>query len=424
MQEIIDIIIFTIATIISLLFYNVCFTQVSNTKIKWDTKKLLILTIGTLLVVINNYYTNVNYKFIVNSIVVTVYFKLMFEQDWKSTIIVYIIIFTIGILIELLTTNLLLALNVLNNNTSAYYVSYLKIMLSILVYFLEAVVFLIPPIKKILKKIIRFFVKNINSINMAYLLFLVMGLLSVLNAINFTNTNSIKLIIILFSIFIVLFLLVIRLKSKEIILKNSNKKLIEYNENYGKFLDEYKIYKHNINHKLKAIMAYGNKKINSLIEELLQDETQFSIKNNNLHNLPKGIKGIIAEKLYNKDYDVLIDNKITGDPFSNLSPKAFNEISESIGICLDNAVEASEETDKAVISVYLYEDEEAVYIKIGNNYNNNIDLTKLGEKYYSTKNRGSGLGLFSIMRNNYVSERIYIVNGFYYIELKIKKCSK
>ena len=61
-----------------------------------------------------------------------------------------------------------------------------------------------------------------------------MGILSVLNAINFTNTNSIELIIILFTIFIILFLLTIRLKTKETILKNSNEKLIEYNDNYSK----------------------------------------------------------------------------------------------------------------------------------------------------------------------------------------------
>ena len=204
-------------------------------------------------------------------------------------------------------------------------------------------------------------------------------------------------------------------------LKISNKKLIDYNDNYGKFLDEYKIYKHNINHKLSAMKAYGNKKINALIDDLLEEETSFSIKNNELYNVPNGIKGIVAGKLYNKGYHVIIDNKIKKDPFITLDAKSFNSISECIGIALDNAIEASEETEEPIIIMDLYEDKENIYLKIGNNYCNSIDLDNIGSKYYSTKNRGSGLGLFSIKRNNLVKESIKIINNFYYIELQIKK---
>lgn len=421
MRETISVISFTMCILISLLLYNVCYIKLNDNRPKFNTKRVIFLSIATILIVLNNYFTNVNFKFLVNSVIITIYFKLFFKDNWKHTIISYIIIFAVGVCFELLIPNILLVLNIINNNMSALYVSYLKIVLSILIYMAEVVIFLIYPINRLLKRINNFFIVSINSLNIIYLLFLTMGILSVLNIINFTNTNSIELIIVLFTIFIVLFLVTISLKTKETILKNSNEKLVEYNDNYSKFLDEYKIYKHNINHKLKAMITYGNKKVNALIEELLEEENHFSIKNNNLHNLPQGVKGIIAEKLYNKDYNVLIDNKIKKDPFSYLSPKAFNSISESIGICLDNAIEASEETENPIILLDLYENEENIYIKIGNNYSNNLDITKLGNKYYSTKNRGSGLGLFSIIRNNLVKEKIDIINDFYYIELQIKK---
>ena len=109
-------------------------------------------------------------------------------------------------------------------------------------------------------------------------------------------------------------------------LKKSNKKLIEYNDKYGKFLDEYKIYKHNIKNKLTGMKAFGNKKINALIDDLLEEETTFSIKNNNLYNVPKGIKGIVAEKLYNTKINVIIDNKLKKDPFIKMSPQEFNKM--------------------------------------------------------------------------------------------------
>ena len=61
---------------------------------------------------------------------------------------------------------------------------------------------------------------------------------------------------------------------------------------------------------------------------------------------------------------------------------------------------------------------------MGNNFKNSIDIEELGKKYYSTKNRGSGLGLFSIKNNKIIKERISIINDFYFIELKIKKEGK
>ncbi len=186
-------------------------------------------------------------------------------------------------------------------------------------------------------------------------------------------------------------------------------------------MDEYKIYKHNIKHKLSAMKIFGNKKINNLIDELLEEETTFSIRNNNIYNIPNGIKGIVAEKLYNKNYNVIINNRIKDDPFIKLNAKAFNSVSECIGIVLDNAIEASEETKHPLIIMDIYDDKENIYIKVGNNFNNNIDIEKLGDKYYSTKNRGSGLGLFSVFRNNLISEKINIINDMYYIELLIKK---
>jgi hypothetical protein len=230
-----------------------------------------------------------------------------------------------------------------------------------------------------------------------------------------------QLIIFLIIIFSILFVIIIKLKVKEEYFKKTNQQLIEYNEKYSKFLDEYKIYKHNIKNKIAGMKPYGNKKINALIDDLLEEETNFTVKNNNLYNVPNGIKGIVAGKLYNANISVLIDNKLKGDPFIKLSPKKFNSITESIGIALDNAIEASIETKEPVIMMNLYEDDETIFIKIGNNFSNAIDIDELGSKYYSTKNRGSGLGLFSIMSNKQVKEKISIINNFYYIELQIKK---
>jgi hypothetical protein len=325
------------------------------------------------------------------------------------------------IIIEVMFTIVLNKIGFLSNHKVVESNTILKIILSTLVYLWEYLLFLIPFIKKTSREIVRLFSSNINRLNIAYLLCITCFILGMLNIENFDYNGSIKLITILFVLFFLLGMLVINSITNQEYLKKSNERLVEYNDNYTKFLDEYKIYKHNINNKLVGMKAFGNKKINALIDDLLEEENTFTIKNNSLYNLPNGIKGIVAEKLYDLNINVIVTNKIKTDPFINLSPKSFNSVSECIGIALDNAIEASKETEEPVIIMDIYEDNNEIYVRIGNNFCNDIDINKLGQKYYSTKNRGSGLGLFSIKHNKIVKEKISIINNIFYIELKIKK---
>lgn len=421
MREIIDLVLHLLAIFICFLFLDLCYAKLNDIKFHLSKKNILIIFVTSIIALFNNLYNNDILKILLMLIIVSLNFRLIFKNNLKNIVISYILIYFLLIVFEIVFSNLLVAINILNNNSAALSVNFIKLGLSLVVGGLEYLIFCIKPIKIFLQRSLVFLINNSSVGNITYLMFLTVAVLGMLNVKTFATSNSIQFIICLVIIFIILFAVVIRTKTNEIMLKDSNKRLIDYNDKYGKFLDEYKIYKHNINHKLSAMKSYGNKKVNALIDDLLEEETTFSVKNNNLYNVPNGIKGIVAEKLYNAEFNILIDNKIKKDPFKDLSPKAFNSISESIGIALDNAIEASNETDNPIITMDLKESKEDIYIKIGNNFCNRIDLDQLGTKYYSTKNRGSGLGLFSIMRNNLVKEKINIINDFYYIELQIKK---
>ena len=421
MKAIIEMPIYFVSVLFSTIFYNLCYTKINNHKIKINFKSIIVMIIVSVLILLNNSYENLWLKLILTTIIFCINFRILYNDNWKKILITYIFIYITIILIEIFLTNILLKLGILNDNLGVMLYTFSKFFLSGAVSIIEYLFFSINIIRKYTKKLINFFVNNINASNIAYLLFITCFVLGLLNFESFAESGSIKLIIFLLAVFIFLFVIVIRSTTKEEILKHSNQKLIEYNEKYGQFLDEYRLYKHNIKHKLAGMKSFGNKKINALIDDLLEEETTFSIKNNNLYSVPKGIKGIVAEKLYNVDISVIVDNKLEGDPFSKLQVKEFNSVSEAIGICLDNALEASIETDNPIITFDLYEDNEYIYIKTGNNFCNRIDIDELGDKYYSTKNRGSGLGLFSIMQNKLIKEKISIINDIYYIELKIKK---
>ncbi len=421
MNEIIDIFYYVIAIFISITFYNIFYSKINSKKLEIQRKTIIIIFCATILNLVNIRYSPLAIKIIFNTILLCIELKLIFKDNWKTTITTHIFIYLFLQLLEIIITNLLLSLNILTSNDTANSLTFMNLFLTILISVIGYIFFLIPIVKLLFQKVINFFIENHTTYNILYIIYITIVILSLINIQNFANSNSISLIFFLCLVFIILFVSNIKLIYHSEILEASNKNLIDYNDNYGKFLDDYKIYKHNINHKLSAMKSYGNKKINALIDDLLQEETNFSIKNNELYNIPNGIKGIVARKLYNKDYNILINNKIKKDPFSKLEARSFNSISECIGIALDNAIEASQETEDPIIIMDLFEDNNNLYLKIGNNYCNSIDLDNIGNKYYSTKNRGSGLGLFSIKQNKLVKEKIEIINDFYYIELQIKK---
>ncbi len=421
MNAIINFMSFGLITFISLIFYNLSYAKLNNHKININLKNTLIMLIAVIFIMFNNKFNILTIKLIFNIIIFSTELKLIFKDSLKKVLINYVFFYLLILLIEISLTNFAYYLKIFSNSESANSLSYSTVLLTLAIGMVQYIVILIPFIKSFVQNIIHYFYKSNIVKTMIILIFLTIDMIATLNIENFGKENSIEEITILLIIFIYLFTDIVRLRYHEEILINSNQKLIEYNSKYAKFLDDYKIYKHNINHKLSGMKAFGNKKINALIDELLNKETTFSVRNNNIYNVPNGIKGIVAEKLYNKDYDIIINNKIKTDYFSKLSPQSFNSISECLGIAIDNAIEACEETENPVITMDIYENKDNVCIKIGNTFKNCIDINKIGNKYYSTKNRGSGLGLFSIKKNKLVKEKITIINDIYYIELQIKK---
>ncbi len=419
MNEIINILLHLVSVCFTILFSDLCYAVITRNKLDINKNNLIIILIASILVVLNNIYLNMELKAILTIAIMIGNIKLIFDNTYKNAFIVYLIIYMIMILFELLFTNIISTLNLFS--LSAFSLTYAKLGLSIIIAIVEYLIIKIPFIKKILIKLVKLLSSITTLMNVLYLLIFSLVTIGIFNVYNYESKGSFKIILLIVFLFAILFIYLISTIANSHLLKMTNKKLIDYNHKYGKFLDEYKIYKHNINHKLSAMKSFGNKKINALIDDLLEEETTFSIRNNEIYNVPNGIKGIVAEKLYNKNYDVIINNDIKNDPFDKLDAKTFHSLYESLGIVLDNAIEASEETKSPIIVMDLYEDESSIFVKVGNNFCNEIDLDKLGEKYYSTKNRGSGLGLFSIIRNNLVKEKISIINDFYYIELQIKK---
>ena len=140
--------------------------------------------------------------------------------------------------------------------------------------------------------------------------------------------------------------------------------------------------------------------------------------------LPNGINGIICRKLYNDNkvkLEYVINNYIKSDLFDVLWPRKYNRLCETIGLVLDNAVNASSKSKEKMLHIILLEDENMIKIKVINTFNDSLDVDKIGALNYTTNNNGHGLGLYSLIGKKDVLLTTKIINNLFECTIEAKK---
>ena len=172
-----------------------------------------------------------------------------------------------------------------------------------------------------------------------------------------------------------------------------NKYLNDYLSNYEKTAENYRILKHNLKNDLFIIECAKDK--SNAIKKIYQKYNKEEEWVNNISSFPSGLQGIIFLKMQFAETNKIkfyMDNKIKFNELDE-STQLYLDTCEVIAICLDNAIEASIDSEDKLICMGLYDDEDIYSIDITNTFSNFVDIDKLGEKNYSTKNRNTGLGL-------------------------------
>ena len=72
----------------------------------------------------------------------------------------------------------------------------------------------------------------------------------------------------------------------------------------------------------------------------------------------------------------------------------------------------------------LSETPEEINITIKNTFNGEIDIDKLGTKNYTSKNKGNGIGLFSIFRKKEIDLKTCIRENYFISTLLVEKIKK
>lgn len=193
---------------------------------------------------------------------------------------------------------------------------------------------------------------------------------------------------------------------------------------YENLLDKQRISNHENKNQLLVIKGMVDKNesnvseyINSIIDTQYKDNDTLIMKTNRIPS--GGLKGLIYYKMLTMkerkiNVNLEVDRSLRDLDFSIIPVKTHQELCKIVGVLLDNAIQALENSTNKEINIFLeYVDNEFI-IKISNTYDGNIDLDKIDSAGYTTKGKGHGYGLSlvkNIIRDNKVFKNERELNG-------------
>lgn len=268
-------------------------------------------------------------------------------------------------------------------------------------------------------KFILFFKININVIdNMPkkaqrmLILNAILGILIIIPYtlfINFYKNILPNIFLISFLISMILFFIIslyTTFKSTELAATKEELKNAElYNKTLNNLYDNIRTFKHDFNNMVQVIGGFilsqdlvGLKRYYSSLVGDCQANNNLSALNPESINNP-AIFGLLASKyLFADDNCIKMNFEIFMD-LSKLNVDIY-KLSKILGILIDNALEASLEANEKVVNILMRQDinTKVQIIKIENTFDKNskINVDKIYEKDFSTKNRNSGIGLWEV----------------------------
>ena len=232
-------------------------------------------------------------------------------------------------------------------------------------------------------------------------------------------------------IFIIFLVNYFRDKDRYISLNTKFDELFDYIQTVEDIIDSEQLNIHEYKNQLSVIKGMSkNKKINDYIDSIVVNESYVLEGNADLKRLPKGgLKGLIYYKcIYakKKNLNLLVSiNKDSETLLKKLSVDDTKILSKLLGVYLDNAIEASEVSENKNLSIEIYNKSGNINIVISNSIGDNVDLSKIAKKGYSTKGQNRGKGLYlvnkTLKKNPKFEVSSNIVNNYYIQRIVIKK---
>lgn len=424
-----------IATIFVITMFYIA-TKLSGKLYNYNDYKLyLIATFFIIFLMFNYLYINSFIRVIFIVLIFTFAIKILLRENIINSLILalyYELLIVVSESIFALIINLFLKMDSVKIVTTLFGNLWANIIIDII----SIVIVNIKLTQKTYKKI-RKIIERINAKHIILLCLLSLIILNVLEATLYYEFDFRYLL--LFNTFVIIFCFSIIIYSFYTNNKY-NKVYSKYNttinslKEYEDILDRYRITNHENKNQLLTIrnmlkqndedaILYIDKIINNKTkddEKLMQDTSIIPAG---------GLRGLIYSKILlmkerEINYKINISKKIKTVDLIALDDDLILDICKIIGVYLDNAIEAVKNLSDKNISIEMFLIDEDLVISISNNYEGKIDIEKLGEKGYTSKNKNHGYGLFLanelIQKSKKLTNTKTIVNKYFTQNLYIK----
>lgn len=395
-------------------------------KINFKSYKLYISLVGMVLISIINYF--MTYKFIkitLITIVLTIFFKYLFSEDWIKTMITPLFSQMIIMISECIF--ILILVSIFNLDVVMLKIQYLgTFIVNIGIALISLIIIKIPFISKCYNVILST-VERINKKFFIILLLLIIGIANVLAMTTYYEVD-VRLLILLNVIFTLFCFLVVLYSFK--MQSNYNKVSDKYNvainslTEYENMMTKYRINNHENKNLLLTVRAMIINKekdipqyIDSIVKGKYEDNENLLFK---MSVIPSGglRATIYSEILKIKDnrinYSLNIDKNLKTMDLIELDTNTIIDICKIIGVLIDNSIDAVKTLKQKNIGIDLYLDSEQLNIKISNNYAGKIEVDKVFNEGYTTKGKNHGYGLSLV-------KKIVDSNNFFEIQTEVSK---
>lgn len=393
--------IFIEAVVTMLLFTEIL--NIKSTKRQNFTYVIFISLLGAICsYIIPKPYSNI-IPIIVLPLAVMVIFKVNLLQGLLAELLPVICI-TIS---EIIITRLFLILFQINYEMCAS-IPFYRLLSTLLIYFLIFILYKLIRYFKFNIKNLEFLTKKNKKIIIINILFALIVIFMQMYLIGYYN-DKLPLYIIIMNVLSLIsyFFFSIYSMIKTMNLEKTQTDL-EQEKLYNKALqilhDNIKTFKHDFSNILSGIGGYvetndmaGLKKYYyQLLEDCNQVNNLTSLNPDVINN--PAVYTVLANKYYKADnlgITISLDSFIN---FDNLHMEIY-EFTRILGILMDNAIEASSECDNKIVNVIIREDKKQnrQLLVIENTYKNkDIDINKIYDKGFSTKEKNTGLGLWEV----------------------------
>ena len=407
--------------------------RITNNKIKLLTIKynILIILLATATVLLHKVeYTGIEsfIIFLLNIVVYKLIFKIQVEE---STIAVGIMMVIMFISDAMCGTFLKLFYSIEEIRGELFQ----TILANILICGTQCIIINVKEIKYNLQRFYQFCKNKTSITNVVFLILLVIGFcIFTYNSGIYVNGWNIKYVInvILAIILAIIAFIFIKNRNNYNQLTDEYDSLFSYIQNFEDWIEKEQLNRHEYKNQLAVLYCLTKeKKVKDKINEILEDNINIGGEViNQLKLLPKGgIKGLIYYKVaigQKKKINITADVSLENNSILNkLTEQEIRVICKLIGIYLDNAIEASEETRKKNILIEVYELSNKVCFVFSNTFKKKNNFDDRNKKGITTKGEGHGNGLYFasklIEQNVFLESKQDVVDGYYIQQLIIKR---